>query len=269
MWLDSHAHVTAAPFDEDRDAMLDRAEQAGVEAIVAIGAGYGIDHNQAAVGLAARDARVFATVGVHPHDARQLDDTGRDKLRAWLARPGVVGVGECGLDYHYEHSPRETQRAVFAEQVGLAREFDLPLSIHVRSDGPEAYAQLLDIYRAEGRDSVRGVLHCYTGTLEFARLALDAGLLLSFSGILTFKKDRGLRDIASQLPLERLLLETDSPLLAPEGFRGRRNEPARLPLVGETLARALARPVDEVAWTTARNARSLFRLPEPAASGAP
>ena len=263
MWLDSHCHITADKFAEDREEVLDRATQAGVEAFVAIGSGYGVAHNARAVELAGEDARVYATAGVHPHEAKELDDAGREKLRGWLARPRVVAVGECGLDYHYMNSTREVQREVFAEQVALARETDLPVSIHVRGDEPNAYDELLDIWRAEGRGDVEGVLHCYTGTLEFARRAIAARLVISFSGILTFKNDRGLRDVAAALPLEQLLVETDAPLLAPQGFRGKRNEPCHVPLVGAALAATQERPVEEVARTTSENTRRLFRIGGP------
>jgi TatD DNase family protein len=259
VWLDSHAHLTAPEFEADRDAVLERAAAAGVEAIVAIGAGWGLEANAAAVELAARDRRVFAGVGVHPHDARLLDDEGRQQLREWLRRPRVVAVGECGLDYHYDHSPRSVQREVFAEQLVWARELGLPVSLHVRGD--DAWDEVLDIWRAEGAGEIEGVLHCFTGDLGFARRALDQRLWISFSGILTFRNDRGLRQVAAALPLDRMLVETDSPLLAPEGFRGRRNEPARVTQVGEALARVLGRPVGEVAERTTANARTLFRLP--------
>lgn len=260
MWIDSHCHLTADEFAEDRDAVLERAVTAGVEVFVAIGAGYGIEHNARVLALAERDPRIHATVGVHPHDAEKLDDAGREKLRAWLAHPRVVAVGECGLDYWYMNSPREAQRAVFAEQVALARELDLPVSIHVRDRGPDAYEDLLAIWQREGGGGLRGVLHCYTHDEVFARRALDAGLDISFSGILTFKRDRGLRDVAAALPLDGLLVETDAPLLAPEGHRGRRNEPAHVVLVGEVLARTRNRPAEEVAAATSANARRLFRL---------
>ena len=265
MWIDSHAHVTAPEFDPDRDAVLSRARSLGVEALVAVGAGWGIEANEAAVALAAaadpRHPSVYASVGVHPHDARRLDDAGRARLRAWLARPGVVAVGECGLDYHYMHSPREVQRAVFAEQIALARELDLPVSIHLRSDGPEAWEEGLELWRAEGRGAVAGVLHCYTGSLDFARRALDARLEISFSGILTFKNARELHAVAGALPRERLLVETDCPLLAPVPHRGRRNEPAHVGAVGARLAALRGVAVEEIARATAANARRLFRLP--------
>jgi len=260
MWLDSHCHLTADEFDEDRDAVLTRAHRAGVETLIAIGSGYGIERNERALRLAESDPSVYATVGVHPHEAKDLDDSGREQLAAWLSHPRVVAVGECGLDYHYEHSPRETQRQVLAEQLASARERNLPVSIHVRGDDDSAYDELLDLWRAEGGGSLEGVLHCYTGSLDFARRALDAGLYISFSGVLTFKRDRGLRATARALPLDRLLVETDAPLLSPEGFRGRRNEPARVALVGEVLAATHELPVEEIAATTTGNARRLFRL---------
>ncbi len=264
MWFDSHCHVTADAFAEDREAVLERAARAGVEAMLAIGAGYGVEHNARALELAEAHPQVHAAVGVHPHDAERLDDAGRAKLRAWLAHPRVVALGECGLDYFYDNSPREVQRRVCAEQVALARELDLPVSIHVRDRGPDAYEDLLAIWSSEGGGALSGVLHCYTHDEPFARRALDAGFDISFSGILTFKRDRGLRDVAAALPLDRLLVETDAPLLAPEGHRGRRNEPAHVARVGEVLARVQQRPVEEVARTTAANARRLLRLEDPA-----
>jgi len=264
MWVDSHCHLSADAFAADRDAVIARAEQAGVEAFVAIGSGYGIDANARAVALAAAVPSVFASVGVHPHEAKQWDAGTADRLRDWLASPRVVAVGECGLDYHYMHSERDAQREALAAQLALARELRLPVSIHVRGEEHGAFDELLDLWRAEGRGELEGVLHCYTGTLDFARRALAQDLSISFSGILTFKQDRGLRGVAAELPLDRLLVETDAPLLAPEGMRGRRNEPAWLARVGEVLARVLGRTPEEVAAATTRNARRLFRLPEPA-----
>jgi len=260
VWLDSHCHLAAGEFDLDRAAVLDRAREAGVDAFIAIGSGYGIAGNARAVEMAAADPRVFATVGVHPHEAVDFDDEARRLLEDLIARPRVVAVGECGLDYHYMNSARDVQRGVFAEQAATARSRRMPASIHVRGDEPNAYEELLEIWLAETRREVEGVLHCYTGTLEFARRAIGAGFYLSFSGILTFKNDRGLREVAKALPLERLMIETDAPLLAPQGFRGKRNEPAHVGVVGETLAALHGRPAEEVARITSRNARALFRL---------
>jgi TatD DNase family protein len=261
VWLDSHCHLGAPDFDADRDAVLARAWAAGLEGLVAIGSGYGIAGNARALELAAADSRVVATVGVHPHEAAELDARGRELLAGWLAHPRVVAVGECGLDYHHMRSPRGVQREVLALQLALARERDLPVSLHVRGGEPDAFAELLELWLAVGGASLAGVLHCYTGTLEFARRALEAGLLVSFSGILTFQRDRGLREVARGLPLDALLVETDAPLLAPEGLRGRRNEPAHVVRVGGVLAELHGAPLEAVAAATTRNARRLFRLP--------
>lgn len=260
MWLDSHCHVTADRFDEDRSEVLERTFASGVDAIVSIGSGYGVAGNAHAIALADSDPRIFATVGVHPHEASELDEAGRAAVREGLAHPRVVAVGECGLDYHYMNAPREVQRAVFAEQVALAVELDLPVSIHVRGDEPNAYDELLEIWLAEGGRATRGVLHCYTGTLEFARRAMDEGFYVSFSGIVTFKKSDALREVARAVPLDRLMVETDAPFLAPQGHRGKRCEPAWVGVVGEMLAELHAVEPAEMARRTSENARRLFRI---------
>jgi TatD DNase family protein len=261
MWLDSHCHVTAERFAEDRADVLARSFEAGVVELVSIGSGYGFQGNAEALALAESDPRIWATVGVHPHEAADHDDASRDAIREWLGHPRVVALGECGLDYHYMNSPREIQRSVFAEQVSLARELDVPVSIHVRGDEPNAYDELLDIWIAEGRGELEGVLHCYSGTTDFALRALEHGFYVSFSGIVTFKKSEALRETASRLPLDRLMVETDAPFLAPQGHRGRRNEPAWVSVVGETLARLHDVSTEKMAECTTRNARRFYRLP--------
>ncbi|MEE3327254.1 MAG: TatD family hydrolase [Myxococcota bacterium] len=260
MWLDSHCHLTADRFDEDRSQTLERARQAGISEMIAIGSGYGTDTIQATVDLARDEADVFATVGIHPHDAAEADEGLFEKLRVWSEEDSVVAIGECGLDYHYMNSDRDAQRDVFARQVALARELDMPVSIHVRGDEPDAYGEMLDIWRAEGRDEVQGVLHCYTGTLDFAREAVKSQFMVSFSGIITFKKSAALREVASALPLELLMVETDAPFLAPEGHRGKRNEPAWVIGVGECLAQLHGRSVDEIGAITRENAKRFYRL---------
>lgn len=260
MWIDSHCHITSGRYDADRDAVLARASAAGVSALLAIGSGYGIAGNEAAVALAGQSRDVWAAVGVHPHEASQLDDAGRERVRGWLRQPRVVAVGECGLDYHYMNSEQKLQREVFAWQVALAREFDRPVCIHVRGDAPDAYGELLDIWLAEGRGELQGVLHCYTGSLAFAQRGVAAGLHVSFSGIVTFPKSGELREVARALPLDRLLIETDAPFLAPQGHRGERNEPAWVGAVGQTLAELHAVPASQIARVTSANARRLFRL---------
>jgi len=259
-WIDSHCHLTADRFDADREGAIARARAAGVDALVTIGAGYGVEGNAQAIALAEREPGIFATAGVHPHDAASLHDEGRRMLRAWLANECVVALGECGLDYHYMNSPRDVQREVFAYQVALARELDLPVSIHVRSDDESAYEELLDIWLAEGHGELEGVLHCYTGSLDFAKRALRHDFLVSFSGIVTFKRSDALREVARAVPLERMLVETDAPFLAPEGHRGKRNEPAWVPAVGAAIAQARGEPLALVAQHTSRNARAFYRL---------
>jgi TatD DNase family protein len=261
MWLDSHCHITADRYDDDRDEVLERSFASGVDALVSIGSGYGIRGNAAALLLAETDPRIFATVGVHPHEAAELDDENRAAIREWLGHERVVALGECGLDYHYMNAPRETQRSVFAEQVALARELDMPVSIHVRGDDPNAYDELLEIWVAEGAGELTGVLHCYTGTLDFAQQALQHGFFVSFSGIVTFKNSTGLREVARGIPLDRLMIETDAPFLAPQGHRGRRNEPGWVSVVGETLAELHGRPVEEIAEYTTANACRFYRIP--------
>lgn len=260
MWLDSHCHLTAARYDADRDEVMQRAREAGVECMIAIGSGYGIEGNADAVALADRAVDVYATVGVHPHEASAFTPEVVDRLRDWLEDARVVAVGECGLDYHYMNSDREAQRRAFAAQVALARERGTPMSIHVRGDAPDAYSEMLDIWLAEGRGALEGVLHCYTGSLAFARRALDAGFYVSFSGIVTFKRSEALRAVAAALPLDRLMVETDAPFLAPEGLRGRRNEPAWVDRVGDRLAALHGLDRAEMAAITTRNARRLYRL---------
>ena len=227
-WLDSHCHVTADEFAEDRKEVMNRAtgRRCGNDDRHRLRLRRP-DHNAKAVALAAEDDRVFATVGLHPHEAEQMTTTARlKKLRGWLEAPRVVAVGECGLDYFYEKSPRAAQREAFAWHVEVARELGLPVSIHVRDREADAYEELLDIWgRPVATAKSKGVLHCYTHDLPFARRAMACeNLCISFSGILTFKNDRGLRRVAAELPLERLLIETDAPLL---GARGPPRSPQR------------------------------------------
>jgi TatD DNase family protein len=272
MWIDSHCHVTADRFDADRAETIARAFEGGVENLISIGSGYGISGNAAAVELAQSDPRIFATVGVHPHEAHELDDENRAAIRRWLADERVVALGECGLDYHYMRSPRETQLAVFAEQVALARELAMPVSIHVRgqenagaetAESFDAYDELLDIWKREGRGELEGVLHCYTGNLEFAQRAMQERFFVSFSGIVTFKSSGDLREVAKAIPLDRLMVETDAPFLAPEGHRGRRNEPLWVSVVGEVLAELHDCTAEEIAKVTTENTRRFYHLPAP------
>jgi TatD DNase family protein len=251
---DSHCHLTDVKFDADRDAVLARAREAGVSRFVVIGANGDFVHNEKAVALAQEHEDVFAVVGVHPHDAKSITDETYIRIRNLARQPKVVGLGETGLDFYYDNSPRDEQRAHFRKFIRLARELRLPLSMHVRDAYPEA-AQIL---REEGEGQIRGVMHCFTGSAEEATTLLDLGLYVSFSGIVTFKSAAGLREAARLVPLDRTLIETDCPLLAPLPYRGKRNEPAYVVQVARVLAETKNIAVEEFAEATCQNVRVLF-----------
>ncbi len=230
--------------------------------MLAIGAGYGVGANAGAVMLADENPGIWASVGVHPHDAAEWSLIAETALDGWLAHSRVVAVGECGLDYWYEHSPRDAQAEALRAQIRLARAVDRPLVFHVRPSrgSRDAFDEILAIFDDAGADRVGGVIHCFTGDLAFARDCLARGFDISFSGILTFANASELRAVAKALPLERLLVETDSPLLAPVPHRGRRNEPAWVAHVAECLAAIHCVPAEEIATRTDERARVLFRL---------
>jgi len=256
MLIDSHCHLTDRQFDEDREAMLERAQAAGVERFIVIGANGDFSHNDKAVALAQAHSPVFAVVGVHPHDAKTITEDVYVRLRELAQHPKVIGLGETGLDFYYDNSPREEQRRHFRKFVHLAGELDLPLSMHVR----DAYGEATEILRAEGAGKIRGVMHCFTGNEEEAKALLELGLYISFSGIITFKSAGDLRTVVKNIPLDRLLIETDCPLLAPVPYRGKRNEPAYVVQVAKTIAEAKNLSFEEVADATRRNTETLFAL---------
>ena len=267
--VDSHAHLDGWKTPEEEASVLARARAAGVVAVVDVGTDEATSRLAVEAALrhsegdarpseaAGRLAMVLATVGVHPHDASAFTDAACETLRALAARPRVVAIGECGLDYFRDLSPREVQRRVFARQLALAREVGLPVVVHCR----EAYGECLDIVRGELGVPARGVLHCFQGDADAARRALDLGLCLGIGGSLTFPREEALRRTVAGLPLERLLVETDSPYLTPRPRRGR-NEPALVRLVAECLARVLSATIERVAEATTANACQLFRLGE-------
>ncbi|HEU4643553.1 MAG TPA: TatD family hydrolase [Gemmatimonadaceae bacterium] len=253
-YVDSHTHLADPAFDADRDAAVARALEAGAEAMVCIGES--LDAADRARSLAAaHPGRVYWTAGVHPHDAAGFD-VARDipAIRAHLER-GAVAVGECGLDYHYDHSPREAQVAAFRAQLALGAEMGRAVVVHTREAVDDTRALV-----AEGAAAgARGVLHCFTGPADLARAALDLGWYVSFSGIITFKKwdDEALLRL---VPDDRLLVESDAPYLAPVPHRGKRNEPAWVPRTVERLALARGQPPERVGALAAENARRLFGL---------
>jgi TatD DNase family protein len=259
VFIDSHAHIDGPEYDNDRDEVISRARAAGIRAILNIGTGD--PHGGAlerAVGLAERYEEIFAALGTHPHDARLFDDKAEQRIKDLAKRSSrVIAWGEIGLDYHYDNSPRDVQREVFKRQLRAARDCELPVVIHTR----EADDDTIEILQAEWQGSTAGgIMHCFSGAWDLAETAMGLGLLISFSGNLTFKKANDLRQIAARIPLDRLLIETDCPYLSPEPFRGRRNEPARVVEVARCLATLHGRDTREVATVTTNNFARLFRL---------
>jgi len=255
--IDSHAHLEFPAFDPDRDEMLARARVAGITTILAIGSGTGPERLDAGLEFARTHDWIYATVGIHPHEARLAEDRHFAALEEMAREPRVIAWGEIGLDYHYDHSPRDIQRAVFLRQLDLAAAARLPIVIHCR----EAWEDSLDLFEQRWRPTgLGGILHCFTGTLAEARRGLDLGFMVSFAGNLTYPKAQPLREVAREIPLDRLLIETDSPFLPPQSRRGKRNEPAFLLEVARELGNVRDLPADEVARITTRNFRQFFRL---------
>lgn len=263
--IDSHAHIDFPQFAEDREAMLERARAAGVTALLAIGTGPGPEKLDAALPFAEQYEWIYATVGIHPHEAQQLTPQHLDQLAALAKHPKVIGWGEIGLDYFYDHSPREAQHRVFCEQMELAQRAKLPIIIHCRDAWPDCLQLLEEFWRPTG---LGGILHCFTGTLEEARRGMDMGFMISFAGNSTYPKTQSIRDVARDIPLELMLIETDSPYLAPQPYRGKRNEPAYVAEVARTLASVRNLSPEEVAEATTSNFRRFFRLARPAVSTA-
>jgi TatD DNase family protein len=257
--IDSHAHLDFKDFDADRAEVLDRARQAGVRNILAIGSAAGPDHLDAALPFAEQHDWIYATIGIHPHEARLAEEQHFTRLVELARHPRVIAWGEIGLDYHYDHSPRNVQHTVFRRQLAQARDARKPVIIHCR----EAWEDTLAILEQDWRGGFGGILHCFGGTLDDARRGLALGFRISFAANVTYPKSQNLRDVARELPLDSLLIETDSPFLAPQGRRGKRNEPAFVLEVARTLASVRNLPVEEVASLTAANFRGLFGLTGP------
>jgi len=256
--VDSHAHLEFAQFDIDRAAMLERARAAGVELLLAIGSGTSpTERLDAAIPFAEQHDWIYATVGIHPHDANQATEPHFVELDRLARHPRVIGWGEMGLDYYYDHSPREVQKQVFRQQLRQARAAKLPVIIHCRDAWPDCLEILDQEWRSAG---CGGIFHCFTGTLQEARRGLDMGFLISFAGNVSYPKNQPIRDVAREIPLEMMLTETDAPFLAPQGRRGQRNEPAYVVEVAQTLASVRDLGTDEVAAAAATNFRRLFGL---------
>jgi TatD DNase family protein len=256
--VDSHAHLESEEFDGDRAAMLERARASGVQAVLAIGSGgSGPDRLDAAIPLAEEYDWVYATVAIHPHHAGLANEEHYARLGELATHRKVIAWGEMGLDYHYEDPPPEVQQTVFRRQLQLARTAKLPIVIHCRDAWDDCLAILDKEWAPTG---LGGVFHCFTGTLREAQRGIEMGFVVSFAGNVTYPKMQHLRDVAGELPLDKLLTETDSPFLPPQGRRGKRNEPAYVVEVAQTLASVRNLASEEVAAATAANFRRFFRL---------
>jgi TatD DNase family protein len=259
MFIDSHAHIDGPEFDADREQVIDRAIAAGVKYILNVGTGN--PHTEVferATELSALHEFIYTAIGTHPHDARHYNEQAEEKTKRLLRESErMIAWGEIGLDFHYDNSPRDTQREVFARQLQGASELNLPVVIHTR----EAETDTIEILKSEYSDATqRGVFHCFSGTSDLARAALDLGFYISFSGIVTFKKADELRAIAKDVPLNRLLIETDCPFLTPVPYRGKRNEPAYVVEVARHISQVRNVEIQELARVTSENFFRCFNL---------
>src|SRR5271167_2735234 len=273
MLIDSHAHLDSPRYAEDRGALLDRAWAAGVRTILSIGIGEGPDTMHQALDLCRQYKdqpeipKIYASAGVHPHEAQLADEAAYRKLDQLLAEPEVIACGEIGLDYFYDHSPRETQKQVFRRQMEIAAAHEQPIIIHCRpsDNSTNAWDDTLDMIETHWKPTgLGGILHCFTGEWNHARRALDAGFLISFAGNITFPKSQPIRDAAAQVPLDRILVETDAPFLAPIPNRGKRNEPAWVREVAVKLAEVRGIDPETAASRTTENFHRFFgTTPQP------
>jgi TatD DNase family protein len=271
MFIDSHAHLEGKRYDTDRDEVLTRAKQAGIEGYLAIGNGEGPDTADCAIQLAEKYTDkskypvIWASVGIHPHEAHLGNDAAYTQLERWAQHPKVIAWGEIGLDYFYDHSPRDVQKTVFLKQMELASAAKLPIIIHCRpSDKSEnAWDDCLALIAEHWTSSgLGGILHCFTGSVEHARRGLDLGFIISFAGNITFPKAQNIRDAAALVPLDRMLIETDSPYLAPTPHRGQRNEPSYVIEVARQIANLRGLSPAEIGKHTSQNFYKFFELAE-------
>jgi TatD DNase family protein len=258
--IDSHAHIDFPQFADDREAMLQRARDAGVNTLFAIGTGPGPEKLDAALPYAEQHDWIYTSVGIHPHEAKEVTPQHLDELARLARHRKVIAWGEIGLDYFYDHSPRDVQATVFRAQMELAHSAKLPIIIHCRDAWDDCLAQIEQYWKPTG---LGGILHCFTGTIEHAKRGLDLGFYISFAGNSTYPKTQNLRDVAKEIPLDRILIETDSPYLAPQAYRGKRNEPAYVAEVAKTLAAVRNLAPEELAAATAANFRRLFCIARP------
>jgi TatD DNase family protein len=265
MFVDSHAHLEGEKFDTDRAQVLARARESGVQTIVAIGSGTGPGSLDCGIKLSEEYDFIYATIGIHPHEAQLAREADYFELEQLASRPKVIAMGEIGLDYFYDHSPRDIQQQVFLKQMELARAAKLPIVIHCRpsQDSENAWDDCLSFISQHWASSgLGGVLHCFTGTVAQAKSALDVGFMISFAGNVTFPKAQQIRDAAKEVPLDRMFIETDSPFLAPVPNRGKRNEPAFVKEVARQLGELRGLSIEDMGQQTAENFYKFFKLSE-------
>lgn len=256
-FVDSHAHLDGPEFDADRPTVIERARSAGLRCMMAIGGGHGPDELAVSLPIAQAHDWIYAAVGIHPHESVKAEERHFDLLRRSATHAKVLAVGEIGLDYHYDYSPREIQKQVFIRQLEIAKEVKLPVVIHSR----EAWADLREIVQEHWRASgLGGILHCFSGAAEDAKSFLDWGFMISYAGNVTFKNAEALRKTVSEIPRDRLLTETDCPYLAPIPHRGKRNEPAFVVEVARELGRLLNLSAEQAGALALENFRKFFRL---------
>ncbi|MDF2568575.1 MAG: ycfH [Sporomusa sp.] len=253
MLFDSHAHIDDKRFEEDREEVIVRAAEAGLVGI--INAGACMESSARSVALAQTHNIIYAAVGIHPHDADKAKDTDYGQLADWHSHPKVVAIGEIGLDYYYDLSPREVQKQVFIRQIDVARQLNKPIIIHDR----DAHGDVLAIVKKEAK-GMTGVFHCFSGSLEMAKEVIKLGFYVSFAGPVTYAKDGKLKTVAANVPLEYLLVETDCPYLTPHPFRGRRNEPAHVKFTAEEVARVRGMEFEVLAQAATVNTKRLFGI---------
>ena len=254
MLVDTHAHLQWASFDKDREKVISRARKTGVKYIVNIG--FDADGSRRAIELAERNKGLYATVGIHPHNASQLNESVLQQIERLSKNPKVVAIGEIGLDYYRNLSPRGAQKEAFKAQLFLAKELRLPVVIHDR----EAHADTLEIL-SKFKGEIDAIMHCFSGSKEMVKQCVNSNFLISFAGPVTFPNSRTLQEIAKWIDLSNILIETDSPWLAPQDMRGKRNEPAFLPVIARKIAGLKGISLDELSEATTKNAKEIFQLP--------
>src|SRR3984893_6969085 len=272
MFIDSHCHLDGPRFDSDREQVIARAREAGIANILAVGTGDGPGTLDCAVKIAEQHDSVYATVGIHPHEAKLASDVDFEQLEQLARKPKVIAWGEIGLDYYYDHSPRDIQKNVFIRQMELAHAAKLPIVIHCRpsDNSADAWEDCLALIEQHWKSSgLGGVLHCFTSTWPHAKRALDMGFVISFAGNITFPKAQQIRDSALQVPLDRMLIETDSPFLAPVPNRGKRNEPAFVTETARKLGELRGLSAEEIGKRTSRNFYNFFKSVEIAENKVP